>query len=194
MNRRELLLTGLATALVGGAPAAHAQTVVEGVRFDPVLDLAGARLQLNGAGVRQRFMVGIYAAGLYVSKKSADAEALATQGGPKRVTLRFLRDVDGELFVNSLHNGLKANHSAEQLTGWQTQVESLSATIGTIARARRGDTVTFDFNPAEGIRVTLNGATRGPVIQGQDFYAAVLRVWIGGKPADEGLKKGILGA
>lgn len=194
MKRREILRAGLAAGLGLAAPLAQAQVVVDGVRFEPALELGGSRLQLNGAGVRQRFMVGIYAAGLYVSQKSPDPEKLATQHGPKRVALRFLRDVDGELFVTSLHTGLKANHSAEQLAGWQPQIDSLSATIGTIARARRGDTVSFDFNPAEGIRVTLNGATRGPVIPGEDFYAAVLRVWIGAKPADEGLKKGILGA
>lgn len=193
MKRRAILLAGLAASLAGVAPAAQAQTVVGGVRFEPAIEIGGSRLQLNGAGLRQRFRVGIYAAGLYVMQTSADPEQLVTQPGPKRVALRFLREVDGELFVSSLHNGLKANHSAEQLAGWRAQIDSLTATISTIARARRGDSVSFDFNPAEGIRVTFNGTTRGPVIPGEDFYAAVLRVWIGAKPADEGLKKGVLG-
>lgn len=193
MNRRLLLAGLLAAAWMGVGPVV-AQTTVEGVRFENALEMAGLKLQLNGVGVRQRFMVGVYAAGLYVPQKSSDAAQLATQRGPKRVALRFLRDVDSDLFVASLQNGLKSNHSEEQLALWRGQVESLTATIRTIALARRGDSVTFDFNPAEGIRVTVNGATRGPIIQGEDFYSAVLRVWIGGKPADEGLKKGILGA
>lgn len=193
MNRR-ILLAGLFAATWMGVGPAAAQTTVEGVRFENALEMAGLKLQLNGVGVRQRFMVGVYAAGLYVPQKSSDAAQLATQRGPKRVALRFLRDVDSDLFVASLQNGLKSNHSEEQLALWREQVESLTATIRTIALARRGDSVTFDFNPAEGIRVTVNGATRGPIIQGEDFYSAVLRVWIGGKPADEGLKKGILGA
>ncbi|MEF9995633.1 MAG: chalcone isomerase family protein [Burkholderiaceae bacterium] len=180
--------------LVLGSGAVSAQTVIDGVRFDPVLELAGQRLELNGAGVRQRFMIGVYAASLYVPKRSNNPEHLTAQRGPKRVALRFLRDVDSNLFVASLHHGLKANHSEEQLAKWQPQVESLTATIRTIALARRGDSITFDLNPSEGIRVTVNGATRGPVIPGEDFYAAVLRVWIGGKPADESLKKGMVGA
>ena len=193
MNRRVLLAGLFAAAWMGVGPAV-AQTTVEGVRFENALEMAGLKLQLNGVGVRQRFMVGVYAAGLYVPQKSSDAAQLATQRGPKRVALRFLREVNSDLFVASLQNGLKSNHNEEQLALWRGQLESLAATIRTIALARRGDSVTFDFNPAEGIRVTVNGATRGPIIQGEDFYAAVLRVWIGGKPADEGLKKGILGA
>ncbi len=184
--------TLLALGVAVTTPPAHAQKVVEGVRFDSTLDLGGQRLQLNGAGVRKRMVFDVYTAGLYVAQPGQDAEKLAAQGGAKRVALRFLREVDSELFVTSLHNGLKANHREDQLAKWRPQVESLTATIKTIALARRGDSINFDYIPAEGIRVTVNGATRGPVIQGEDFYSAVLRVWIGEKPADEGLKKGIV--
>ena len=63
---------------------------------------------------------------------------VVSQPGPKRVALRFLRDVEGELFVNSLHVGLKANHTEAELARWQRQVETLTTTIKTIALARRG--------------------------------------------------------
>lgn len=192
MKRRSLMLSVACLAVMGVGPVS-AQTVIDGVRFDPALELAGHRLELNGAGVRQRFMLNIYAAGLYVPTKSNNPEQLAVQRGPKRVVLRFLRDVDADHFVAAVQNGLKANHSEEQLAKWQPQISSLMTTVRTIALARRGDSITVDLNPSEGIRVAVNGTTRGPVIPGEDFYAAVLRVWIGGKPADEGLKKGMVG-
>lgn len=193
MNRRSLLALSVASALTFALPAVASPRTVEGVRFDPTIEIHGSRLQLNGAGLRQRFMVGVYAAGLYLPERTTDPEQIVKLRGAKRVSLRFLRDIDAEYFLSALHGGLKANHSPEQLMGWQRQLDSLSATIRTIAVARRGDTVTIDFNPAEGIRVTVNGATRGPVIVGEDFYSAVLRIWIGGRPADEELKRGILG-
>jgi hypothetical protein len=31
-------------------------------------------------------------------------------------------------------------------------------------------------------------------IEGADFFQAVLRIWLGDKPADSGLKRGMLGA
>lgn len=180
-----------AAALTIGA--ANAQVVVEGARYEGSIVLGGQPLVLNGVGVRKRFLFDIYVGGLYVQRKANRTEELVDQAGPKRVALRFLRDVEGELFVNSLHVGLKANHTEAELARWQRQVDTLTTTIKTIALARRGDTVYFDFTPQDGTRVSVNGVTRGPLIPGSDFYAAVLRVWLGETPADAGLKKGMLG-
>jgi hypothetical protein len=183
----------LAVGLLGVAGIAGAQVVVEGARYDATVLLGGEPLVLNGVGVRKRFVFDIYVGGLYVGKKASRTEELVGQPGPKRVALRFLREVEGELFVNSLHVGLKANHSEAELARWQKQIETLTTTIKTIALARRGDTVYFDYTPQDGTRVSVNGVTRGPLIPGDDFYAAVLRVWLGETPADAGLKKGMLG-
>jgi hypothetical protein len=186
-------LFALAVGFLAFAGRAGAQVAVEGARFDASVVLAGQPLVLNGVGVRKRFVFDIYVGGLYVGKKAARTEELVGQPGPKRVALRFLRDVEGELFVNSLHVGLKANHGEAELARWQKQVETLTTTIKTIALARRGDAVYFDYTPQDGTRVSVNGVTRGPLIPGDDFYAAVLRVWLGETPADAGLKKGMLG-
>lgn len=182
-----------ACLFVLGAAAQAQQVVVEGARYDQSIVLGGQPLVLNGVGVRKRFVFDIYVGGLYVAKKAARTEELLGQPGPKRVALRFLREVEGDLFVNSLHVGLKANHTEAELGRWTTQVETLTTTIKTIALARRGDTVYFDYTPQDGTRVSVNGVTRGPLIPGEDFYAAVLRVWLGEQPADAGLKKGMLG-
>jgi hypothetical protein len=178
------------TALAGSAGA---QVVVEGARYDANIVLGGQPLLLNGAGVRKRLVFDIYVGGLCVPKRAARTEELVSQPGPKRVALRFLRDVEGELFVNSLHVGLKANHTEAELARWQKQLDALTTTIKTIALTRRGDTVYFDYTPQDGTRVSVNGVTRAPLIPGDDFYAAVLRVWLGETPADAGLKKGMLG-
>ena len=183
------LVLGLAL-LAGGAVA---QVVVQGARYEPDIVVGGQSLVLNGVGVRKRLVFDIYVGGLYVPKRAARAEDLVSQPGSKRVALRFLRDVEGELFVNSLHVGLKANHTEAELARWQKQIDTLTTTIKTIALARRGDTVYFDYTPQDSTRVSVNGVTRGPLIPGDDFYAAVLRVWIGETPADAGLKKGMLG-
>jgi len=188
------VLRCLVLGLVVLAGGARAQVVMEGARYESSIVLGGEPLVLNGVGVRKRLVFDIYVGGLYVPKRADRTEDLVGQPGPKRVALRFLRDVEGELFVNSLHVGLKANHNETELARWRKQVDTLTTTIKTIALARRGDTVYFDYTPQDGTRVTVNGVTRGPLIPGADFYAAVLRVWLGETPADAGLKKGMLGA
>jgi hypothetical protein len=195
MNGKRLAAAVVAVVALGSTEPASAQAVVvEGARYESTVLLGGERLVLNGVGVRRRFVFDIYAGGLYVPQRASRTEELVTQPGPKRVALRFLRDVDGELFVTSLHNGLKANHSESELARWKPQVDALTRTIQTIALARRGDSVNFEYTPEDGTRVTVNGVTRGPLIPGADFYAAVLRVWLGETPADAGLKKGMLGS
>jgi len=39
----------------------------------------------------------------------------------------------------------------------------------------------------------VNGEPRGKPIAGEDFYRALLRIWLGDKPVDGDLKQGLLG-
>jgi hypothetical protein len=39
----------------------------------------------------------------------------------------------------------------------------------------------------------LNGEPRGKIIAGEDFYRALLRIWLGEDPAQERLKRALLG-
>ena len=63
------------------------------------------------------------------------------------------------------------------------------AAIGT---AKSGDTVDLDFVDGA-TRISLNGQAKGQPIAGEDFYAAVMRIYIGEHPADRDLKEGLLG-
>jgi hypothetical protein len=39
----------------------------------------------------------------------------------------------------------------------------------------------------------VNGEAKGRAIPGDDVYRALLRVWLGDRPASSGLKKALLG-
>jgi hypothetical protein len=41
--------------------------------------------------------------------------------------------------------------------------------------------------------VLVNGRPESDVINEPEFFNALLRIWIGSKPADEGLKEALLG-
>lgn len=180
--------------LAGLAALAQAQPIeVEGVKFPPSVQVGGQPLQLNGAGVRTRLLFKVYAAGLYVPQKSTSAAALLAQNGPRRVAITMLRDVDAETFASSLNDGLKANLSEQQLAGFKAQIDALHATVKSVGEAKKGDQINFEFTPEAGTRVVVNGQPRGNAIPGENFFEAVLRIWIGDKPADGDLKKGLLG-
>jgi hypothetical protein len=193
MDRRTFTL---ALAALGGlgATAVSAQTVdVEGVKFAPTVQVGGTTLQLNGAGVRTRAFFKVYAAGLYVPEKSNSAATLLAQKGPRRVAIGMLRDVDGETFAKSLVEGLRNNSTDAQYNAVKAQTDALLETMKAVGEAKKGDSILFEYLPDVGTRVSVNGQAKGSPQPGEDFFAAVLRIWLGDKPADADLKKAWLG-
>jgi len=188
------LMGRLLAALVVTVAAAsvQAQTVeLEGVKLEPTAQVGGAALQLNGAGLRTRAIFKVYVAGLYVPQKSADATALLAQKGPRRISITMLRNVDADSFSGALNDGLRANHTEAQVAALKSQIDTLNANLKAVGEAKKGDVIHFEYLPDSGTRVTVNGQARGSAIPGEDFFTAVMRVWIGDKPVDADLKKGL---
>ena len=191
------LRANLMMGLVGSmaAVSAGAQPVeVEGQKFEPTVQVGGQTLNLNGVGLRRRAIFKVYVAGLYVPQKSTNAATLINDKGARRVSLRMLRDVDADSFIDSFNDGLKNNLTDAQLTALKPQMDALTATLKSIGEAKKGDAISFDYTPEAGTRISVNGQPRGDPIPGADFFSAVLRIWLGEKPVDESLKKGMLGA
>ena len=143
--------------------------------------------------MRTRAFFKVYVAALYVPKKATDAATLLSQTGPRRVAITMLRDVDAATFAGALNDGLKDNHSEAQLAGLKPQIDALNAAFKQVGEAKKGDLIQLDFAPDVGTRVVVNGQPRGSAMAGDAFFSALLRIWIGDKPADGGLKKGLLG-
>ena len=188
---RLLAAVSLAIASIG----ASAQAVeIEGVKLEPTAQVGGAALQLNGAGLRTRVFFKVYVAGLYVPQKAKDANTLLAQKGPRRVAITMLRNVDSDTFSASLVEGLKNNLSEAQFTGFKAQIDALNANFKAAGEAKKGDVIHLEFAPDAGTRVIVNGKPQGSAIAGEEFFTAVLRIWLGDKPADADLKKGMVGA
>ena len=99
-----LVLAACLAAASLGVPAA--QVDVGGVKLEDQLDLRGAPLVLNGAGIRYKAIFKVYTAGLYVGKKVSTPEEALAAPGPKRVAITMLRDIDanelGKLFTKGV--------------------------------------------------------------------------------------------
>lgn len=173
----------------------HAQPVeMEGQKFEPTVQVGGQTLNLNGVGLRRRAIFKVYVAALYAVQKSTTAATLINDKQARRVSLRMLRDVDADSFIDSFNDGLKNNHTEAQLTLLKPQIDALTATLKSIGEAKKGDAINFDYTPEGGTVISVNGQPRGNPIPGAQFFASVLMIWLGEKPVDESLKKGMLGA
>ena len=107
--------------------------------------------------------------------------------------MTMLRNVDADSFAGAMNDGLKSNHTEAQLAAFKAQIDALNAALKAVGEAKKGDLVLIEYMPDTGTRITVNGQPKGASIPGEDFYAAVLRIWLGDKPVDADLKKGLLG-
>jgi len=184
-------LAALLTALSFSSQAA---VEVGGVKFADTTSVAGQSLQLNGAGVRVKVIIDVYAAGLYVAKRETSATSLLSQPGAKSMQIVLLRDLTGEDFADAMVKGFRKNNSEADVARYQARLDELRKTMIAFGTVKKGTAIQLNLVPGAGIRTLVDGSPKGLDIQGDDFYAALLKIWLGNKPVDDDLKEGLLGA
>jgi hypothetical protein len=193
MQRR--LLLALATACAVVTLPAGAQTAVEvaGVRFSPTATVGGSSLLLNGAGLRTRFVVKVYAAGLYLAAKASTPEAVLSAPGAKRLHVVMLRDIDGndlgKLFTRGMQDNASREEFGKSIPGTLRMAELFSAK----KRLAKDEHFSVEWLPGQGTQILINGKLQGEPIKEPEFFNALLRIWLGPNPADAALKDALLG-
>ncbi len=182
----------LAISAMTIAASAQAQVTVEDVTYPQTISIAGKTLQLNGAGLREIFVVDVYTAGLYTPAKAQTLEAVLKQSAPQRVRLVLLRDVDAGDFVEALNEGIQANSSDQERAAIASELTKLVEVMKKIGDVKKGDTVDFDYTTTKGVRVLMNDKVIGENIGAKALYDAVLKIWLGEKAIDADLKKALL--
>jgi hypothetical protein len=163
-----------------------------GIQVPDKARVQGRDLVLNGAGARQRFFFNVYAMGLYLPEKKADAAAVLAQPGPKRISLHMLRNVGAESFSEALVEGLKENHSEAEFQALAPGVKALTDIMAEVKEAKKGMVIALDWT-GTATRVSIDGRPVGQPIAGENFYRSLLRIWLGDHPVQNDLKKKLLG-
>ena len=194
--RPALRALSLALVLSAAAAVSAAQSPreVAGVRFDGHVQLAGQDLPLNGVGVRSVAWLKGYAAALYLGQPSSNAEQVVAQSGAKRLQIRMLLDVPVAEFIKAFHKGVERNTPLAQQASLSERMARFDALVQPLGQVRKGDTVTLDFMPGQGLLFSHNSRVLGAAIPGEDLYGALLRCFIGEHPVDDKLKAGLLGS
>ena len=148
------------------------------------------RLILNGAGVRKKFFVSVYVAALYLPQPQRDAQALLQSPPANRVLMHFVHSkVAKHKMDEAWREGFANNLEASDLVAVTDRLERFVALFGDMLE---GDRVLLDYRPAAGTTVIINGESRA-TIEGADFNAALLGVWLGDEPVSDALKNALVG-
>lgn len=185
---RSLVLAAAVAAL-----PAMAAVQVKSAKFEETLQVGSQALVLNGAGVRVKIIVDVYAAGLYLPNKvRSEGKAIASTGA-KSMQIVLLRDLTGEKFAEAMIDGFKANNTDADIAKYQGKLDQLRSLMLTFGTVKEGTTINMTSIPGAGLRVYINGQQKGTEITGDDFYQAMLKIWLGEKPVDSDLKSALLG-
>jgi len=183
----------LAILLLALSLPAFAALEVAGVKFDDKTKVGAGETVINGAGLRKRAFFKVYAIALYLPQKQAAAADVLAAKGAKRIAIVTLRDLTAEEFVDALLGALKKNHDEAALAPLQARIDQFRASMLSIVNAPEKSVVHLDWLPESGTRLTFNGAAKGGDIAGEDFYRALLKIWIGNQPVQDDLKEHLLG-
>jgi hypothetical protein len=166
---------------------------VEGVKYEEAIDLAGSKLQLNGAGTRYKAVFKVYTAGLYLSRKAGTAAEVVAAPGPKRLSLTFVREIGSEELGRLFIKGIKANTPNDEYTRIVGSVMRMSQVFYEARKMKVGEVINVDWMPGKGTLISIRNVPVGDPFPEPEFYGALLRIWLGQDPADWQLKDALLG-
>ena len=138
-------------------------------------------------------MFKVYTAGLYVEKAANTTDGLLDQPGPKRMTITMLRDIDsaelGKLFSRGMEDNMEKGSFAKLVPG----VLRMSQVFSNHKVLKTGENFVIDWVPGTGTVLTIKGKVEGEPFKEEAFFEALMRIWLGPKPADWKLKEALLG-
>jgi len=159
-----------------------------GVTLPDTAQAGGKTLVLNGLGLRKKFVVKVYVAGLYLEQKSPDAGAILKADAPKRIVMHFLHGVSKSQMTDAFSESFN-NNTPDARKTMQPEIDRLLAALEPL---KEGDQMVFTYVPGTGTSLAINGNDK-LTIAGAAFAPVLFSVWLGPKPPNEDLKKGLLG-
>jgi len=183
----------LACAALAAACGAQAAVDVNGIKFEDTNKVGGKELKLNGAGMRTKLVIKVYAAGLYLPEKKSNVADILKLEGPRRVTLVMARDIPAEDLGKAFMDGINENLDKAEKAKIVGQLGKFGEMFAAVDDIKKGDVMHMDWIPGTGTVCELNGKRIGEAASDLNFYNAVLRIWLGDKPVDRSLKPALLG-
>ena len=159
-----------------------------GVTLPDSVNVGGTNLLLNGMGLRTKFMVKVYVVGLYLPQKSSDAGAIMNAEEPKRIVMQFLHSASKSQMADAFNESF-ANNSPDAAKAVKPDIDRLTAALEPV---KPGDQMIFTYTPGKGITFALNGSDK-LTIANPAFAPVLFSSWLGPKPPNADLKKGLLG-
>jgi hypothetical protein len=152
---------------------------------------AGTQYTLNGVGLRKKLMFQVYAAALYLVKKSSNPEEIVSSLENKYLEMHFLRKVDAEAVKKALSEGFEKGCTSN-CASHKPALAELEKTLLGLGDFQKKSKLSFLFSADGTLKLFLNEKPQGSFGTNQ-FSQEFLKVFLGSNPPSKELKEGMLG-
>ncbi len=185
--RKTVISLAVVVLVVASTFNLHAGNLA-GVTLPDTEQVGATKLVLNGMGLRTKFVVKVYVAGLYLEQKSTDPNAIIKADAPKRIVMQFLHGASKNQMSDAFNESFHDN-SPEAVKTMKADIDRL---LSALEPVKVGDQMVFTYVPGTGTTFAMNGKEK-LTIAGPAFGPVLFSVWLGPKPPNGDLKKGMLG-
>ena len=187
--KKALTTLTLLAVLIG---TTDAQTKIFGVTLSPKIAPAKTELILNGGGVRTKYFIKVYVAGLYLQKKSDNAKEIVETDKPMSVRLYIISNLmTSANMATAIREGFDKSLNGK-IEPFKKEIDMICAVFQS-EPVKVGDLFEIYYVPGTGVMCNKNGKDFNVKIVGVPFKKALFGIWFSENPVDENLKSGMLG-
>lgn len=171
---------------------------IAGVSMPESYTLGQNTLVLNGAGLREKFAVGVdvYVCGLYLKSKTANALQIINSEEPMMIRLQLVRNVNASEFSENTLAGFyeSTRNLGIDIGGIDREIKQfLSVFSGSISK---NDVFDITWTKGDGVRVYKNySRTPAVTIKNMTLKRALFGIWLTNRSEEKlnVLRRGMLG-
>jgi hypothetical protein len=188
MNFYALIGLAFSVSLLTLAPTAAQAKIVADVNVADQVMFAEQTLVLNGAGVRSKFFMDLYVGSLYLPVKASQLDSVLEQP----IAVIQLTITSGMITSDKMRSAIEEGFDAAT----DNNIGSIKSDIQDFTQLFadeivEGDQFTFVTQKGKGVTSIKNGQVQGN-IAGEAFRQALLKIWLGDRPAQDSLKQDML--
>ena len=163
---------------------------IAGVNLPESISAGNTNLILNGAGTRTKLFMKMYIGALYLTERNSSPDKIIEADEPMAITLHITSSlITSERMEEATREGFQ-NSTRGDTAPVADGIEKFISVFK--EKISENDIYEVIYLPGMGVEVKKNSSSK-VIINGLEFKKALFGIWLCNKPAQESLKKQMLG-
>lgn len=162
---------------------------VEGIEMPESIKPLNTSLNLNGTGVRHKFFLDLYVAGLYLQQPTQDGQTIIQTDEDMAIRIHI---ISGMITPKRMADSTREGFENSMDGNTEPLKDKIDHFISVFDDIEKGDVYELAYGKTKGVTVFKNDEQMLE-IGGLDFKQALFGIWLSDEPAEKSLKLGMLG-